>query len=292
MIDLAILPAPQVIEPLDYESILAALKADLLIRLPALADTLELESEPVVKLLEISAYRELTLRARINDAARAVLLSHASGADLDNLAALFGVARLLLDAGDPNAAPPIPPTYESDSRLRVRAQMTLEGFSTAGPRGAYVFHALTADPAVYDVAVDSPLPGQVRVTLLAADGIPAPATLVTVAAALNAESVRPLCDTVSVEAASLIPYSVTATLECASDPAAAVVLAAAQAALATTVAEHYRLGRNVPRSALYAALHRPGVLRVELTAPIADVAVAVNQAAQCSTQTVTLVLPA
>jgi hypothetical protein len=60
----SLLPVPDVVETLDYEVILAAMKADLAARAPELAAVLALESEPVVKLLEVCAYRELLLRAR------------------------------------------------------------------------------------------------------------------------------------------------------------------------------------------------------------------------------------
>ena len=89
VIDLSLLPAPAVVETLDYEAILSALKADLIARAPELAPALQLESEPLVKLLEVAAWRETVLRARINDAARAVMLPWATGADLDNLAARY-----------------------------------------------------------------------------------------------------------------------------------------------------------------------------------------------------------
>ena len=117
-IDLSQLPAPTVVETLDYESVLAALQADFTARYPAF--TAALESEPVLKLLEVAAWRELIVRGRVNDAARACMLAYALGSDLDHLAALYGVQRLLLDAGDPTAVPPVPPTYESDARLRAR----------------------------------------------------------------------------------------------------------------------------------------------------------------------------
>ena len=102
MIDLTTLPAPRVVELLSYEAILAAAKADFAERmrphLPNIDDILALESDPVVKLIEAHAYRELLIRARINDAARAHLLAFAAGSDLDQLAALFGVVRM---AGQP-----------------------------------------------------------------------------------------------------------------------------------------------------------------------------------------------
>ncbi|MDO5641497.1 MAG: hypothetical protein Q4G26_03800 [Paracoccus sp. (in: a-proteobacteria)] len=43
-------------------------------RAPQLGPVLDLESEPLTKLLEVSAYREMVIHARINDAARAVML--------------------------------------------------------------------------------------------------------------------------------------------------------------------------------------------------------------------------
>ena len=62
-IDLTQLPAPSVVEVLDFEAILAGRKADLVSLLPeakhaAVTALLELESEPATKLLEENAYQE------------------------------------------------------------------------------------------------------------------------------------------------------------------------------------------------------------------------------------------
>jgi len=56
-IDLSQLPAPDVVEALDYETLLAERKATLISLYPAdqqaaIARTLTLESEPIVKLLQ------------------------------------------------------------------------------------------------------------------------------------------------------------------------------------------------------------------------------------------------
>ena len=130
MIDLSQLPAPEVVEPLDFESIYQ----DLLATFRALMGdgwTAPLESDPVVKLLELCAYREVQLRARINDAARSVLLAYAVGADLEQLAANVNVSRLLVSPGDPEASPPVDPVYENDASLRARVQRAFEGLSVA-----------------------------------------------------------------------------------------------------------------------------------------------------------------
>ncbi|WP_296639314.1 baseplate J/gp47 family protein [Roseinatronobacter sp.] len=149
-IDLSRLPAPEVIEPLDYEAMLAEMKAFVAERDPDLSAVLELESEPAVKVLQAAAYFRLLDRARVNDAARAVLLAHATGADLDNLAALLGVSRLVVAPGDLIAAPPTAPVMESDMRFRARVQLSLQAFSSSGSAGAYRYWAITASADVLD----------------------------------------------------------------------------------------------------------------------------------------------
>lgn len=283
-INLSLLPPPAVVEPLDFEAILAAMKADLIARAPELAPVMALESEPAVKLLEVCAYRELIIRQRVNDAARAVMLATATGADLENLAALYGVTRLTITPADTSVTPNVPAVMESDAAFRARIQLALEGFSTAGPTGAYIFHALSADPMVKDVYVDSPTPGTVRVTVLSheANGVPSAPVLAAVAARLNADEVRPLCDTVSVEAATIVSYAVSASLEFLDGPDPAVVLAEAVAAVTAYAGQAHALGRDITFSGLYAALHRPGVARVTLSSPTAEVAIAPTAAAWCT----------
>lgn len=288
-IDLSLLPVPDVVETLDYEVILAAMKADLAARAPGVAAVLALESEPLVKLLQVAAYREVLIRARVNDAAQAVTLARATGTDLDNLAALFGVVRLVISPGNPSAVPPVAPVLESDADLRRRAQLALEGFSTAGPEGAYVFHALSASADVLDVSATSPGPGDVLVTVLSRTGsgaAPAP-LLATVQAALNADDVRPLCDNVIVQSASIVSYAITATLFFYPGPDSAVVMAAAQAAATAYAATQHRIGRDVTISGLHAALHQPGVQRVVLTAPATALTIGSAEASWCTAITLT-----
>ena len=122
-LDLSLLPGPDVVEPLEYESVLATRKAELLTACPvdmqpAVAAVLALESEPLTILLQENALRELTWRQRVNEAARAVLVATAVKADLDNLAARHNVSRLLVSPGDPTAYPPVDPIYEEDDDLR------------------------------------------------------------------------------------------------------------------------------------------------------------------------------
>ncbi|MFP3686174.1 baseplate assembly protein, partial [Bacillus sp. SIMBA_026] len=86
------LPVPNVVEAIDYEEILSALLTDLVGRYPEF--DVPAESDPIYKVLEVAAYREMLVRQRVNQAARAVMLAYAEDEDLDNLGALFNVKRL------------------------------------------------------------------------------------------------------------------------------------------------------------------------------------------------------
>lgn len=282
-IDLSELPAPDVIEPLDFETMLAAMKAALLTRYAAV----DLESEPLVALLEVATYYRLLDRARVNDAAKAVLLAKATGSDLDNIGAFYGAHRLLVTPGDPEAHPPTFDVYETDAAYRGRLQLAIEAQSTAGPRGAYLYWALAADGQVLDASVSSPSPGTVRVVVLAQDGVPPTPLLDKVFAALNAEDVRPLCDTVTVVAATVTSYEVEAELTYYAGPDKALVAAAATAAVQAYAASHFRLGHDITRSGLFAALHQVGVQNVSLTKPATDVVIADGSAPRLTTITLT-----
>lgn len=287
-VDLSKLPFPAAVEVLDYEVILAAMVADLKTRDPAF--TALLESDPSYKILEVSAFREFLLRQRVNEAIKAVTLAYAMGADLDQIAARYNVQRLTLVPADDTTVPPTPAVMETDESLRRRVQLSFEGFSTAGPTGAYIFHSLGADARVLDANAESPVPGDVEVAVLSniGDGT-APADLLAIVnATLSADDVRPLTDHVLVKSAEILPYSVTASLTVYDGPDAEVVLAAAQSALNAYVAGSHRLGRDVTLSGLYAALHQEGVQNVTLTSPTANIVADWDQATWCTGTTVTI----
>lgn len=271
-IDLAQLPDPNVVEQLDYEALLAERKAYALSLWPeaereTVAATLALESEPLTKLLQENTYRELLLRQRVNEAALACLLAKARGDDLEQLAANVNVKRLVVSPGDPTATPPVLAVYEPDDSLRERAQMAWEGLSTAGPRNSYILHARSADGRIADATAESPAPAEVVVTVqgVTGDGTVEPELLRLVGDYLSDEDRRPLGDRLSVQSASVLRYSVAATLYLNSPgPETEPVRAAAEQRLQQYVHKRRRLGVPVVESALHAALHVEGVSRVEL----------------------------
>lgn len=268
-IDLSTLPAPDVVQTLSFETILAEMLDDLQTRDPAF--TALVESDPAYKILEVAAYRELLIRQRVNDGARAVMLAYATGSNLEQLAGLFGVTRKLIDPGDANAVPPVPATYETDAALRYRTQLALEGLSTAGPVGAYQFHALSV-AGVKDVGVQGPPdtdPGDVLVTILSDDGngVADSNLIAAVETVLNDDDVRPLTDQVTVQSAAISEYEIVATLYIAPGPDPDLVRATALTSVQAFTAAQHKVGADIRLSALYAALHVGGVDRVTLSAP-------------------------
>lgn len=284
-IDLSTLTPPDIVETIDYQTILTEMVADLRQRDPSF--TALVESDPAFKVLEVAAYREMLIRQRVNDASRAVMVATATGADLDNLGAVFGVQRQTLVPANPEAVPPTEAVMESDADLRRRVQLALEGISTAGPKGSYIFHALqvtgTKDASALGPE-DGQEPGHVLVTVLGRDGngTPSAEIIAAVEAQLNADDVRPLTDFVTVQGAAVTEYEITATLYTYAGPDPLVLIAEAEAKAQAYATENHKLGRDVRLSAIYAALHVPGVQRVEITSPAADIVLSAEQAGYCA----------
>ena len=251
--DLTQLPPPEVVENLDFETILQVHRADLLARYPEAAAVIDLESEPLNKLLQAHAYRELLYRQRVNEAARAHLLAFATGADLDHKAAFYGLTRL---AG------------ESDERLRARVQLRIKSLAGNGTREAYELTAMTASQNVRDARATQPFPGRVHLLLWCHDAAQAEATLATVLAAINADDGRPLGVPVTVALARARTINIPAAIEreagAPADLAQRLVVT-----LADALAAYARLGRDVPRSWITARLHTAQVAAVRFPDPAA-----------------------
>jgi phage-related baseplate assembly protein len=289
LVDLSELPAPDVLEPLDFEDTyseaLGVFRGHMGQNWTAL-----LESDPVTKLLEVGSYIKLGNRARVNDAAKAQLLAYATGTDLDHLAANVNLKRLVIQAADPLAVPPVEAVMESHDALRERVQLAYEGLTTAGPRNSYILHARNASALVADATAESPKPACVDVTVLGleGDGTAGPQILALVAAAVNDDDVRPVGDRVTVRGAEILRYRVDAVLHMkGSGPENDAALTEAIRRLETWINPRRRLGVEVARSGVDAQLHVAGVGRVELK-DWQDLKPTKAQAAYCTGYTVVL----
>lgn len=120
------------------------------------------------------------------------------------------------------------------------------------------------------------------------DGTADAALLGAVEAVLSNPEIRQLNDSVFVASAQILTVNVTATLTLAAGPGAEAVEAASRARLDALLADARRLGRSLPRSAIFAALTTPGVERVTLAAPAADVEATPVQAIAPGVVTITV----
>ncbi|HHH2926862.1 baseplate J/gp47 family protein [Citrobacter farmeri] len=288
-VDLAQLPPPQIIEVLDFEVILADVKAVMIAAFPeeqqtSVAAALKLESEPLTILAQVIAYRELMLRQRINEGAAACMLSHSVSTDLDNLAGNLNTERLIrLPATETTDA-----EMESDTALRLRAQSAFEGLSVAGPTGAYEYFAKSASGKVADAKATSPSPAVVVVSILSTegDGTASDDLIATVNNMLSADDKRPVADRLTVQSAEIVNYEIDALLYLYPGPESEPILSAAEDALRVWLGTQGKIGRDVACSAIMAALHVQGVQRVVLLNPPADIVIEDTQAARCTSHTV------
>jgi phage-related baseplate assembly protein len=276
-IDLSDLPAPVLVDQPDFAARFATKLAQLVTLLPEFSALVE--SEPVIKLLQADSYDELLLAQAFNDAARQMLIAFATGANLENLGALYGVTRLEITPA--NLATGAAAVMESDDELRRRVLLAPHSFSVAGPESAYVYHAVSASPDVLDASATSPEPGEVVISILSrtGDGTAPPATLAAVEAVLVDGEVRPLTDMVTVQSAQIVDFDIEAHLWLYAGPDAPLIMQAARDSLDAYLLKSRRLGRDVPRSAIIAALHVGGIQRVDLVSPPADLVMTKLQAA-------------
>lgn len=286
LIDLTSLPLPDALEVLDFETIYAARKAALIALWPAdeqaeIAATVELESEPLARLLQENSYRELVWRQRVNDAVRAVMLAFAKGNDLEQRAALFGLKRLIVTPAD--AANNIAEVDEDDDALRERVQLAPQGFSVAGPAAAYVTKARAVDGRIIDAQSSRPQPGDVLVTLLSSegDGTASQELCDAVALALSAEDQRPLNDTVFVQSAEIVTYRIRAKGYTRSAVGADVLIDQAKKNAQAYADKVHRIGIGVAESAIKGVCQAAGLSRTELIEPAGDLGIGSTQASYC-----------
>lgn len=273
---LAGLPAPTVIEEVSFETILSSMKTDLITRFPAIAPILSLESSSAVKVLEVAAYRETVLRARINDAARANLLAYANGADLDHVGA--------------NASPPVARMFgEDDERFRERILLTTKA-RNVGSFERYRLIALNTDISIRAaIAYRDGRDPTVYVALLSTDptGVVSQAVINAVTAEFAKPENRMVNGAVVVLAAvtSIVPITATLTL---TPGQPANIIATAEATLRAAWAAEGGLGRDLTRDWIKARLQVSGVYSVDLSLPAADVIKPPHQAASIGTVTLTV----
>ena len=170
---------------------------------------------------------------------------------------------------------------ETDDDLRSRTRLAPSAFSVAGPKNAYKYSALTASPAIIDVAVEQIEPGTVGVWPLVEGGATPDAIIDLVVAALNDDSVRPLTDTVVVEAPTVVNYNLSVNIDIFPGQDAEDIQAQALVILAAFAAEKGgKMGQDIILNQIIARVGSiPGVYNIEMDAPASDIVIDTNEVA-------------
>jgi phage-related baseplate assembly protein len=160
---------------------------------------------------------------------------------------------------------------EDDDSYAERTRQAPESFSVAGPTGAYVYWAKTANPSIIDVSVRSPSPGVVEIRPLLKGGvIPDQEVLDAVMAICSDRKIRPLTDNVQVLAPESVSYDLNLTYWIRTNDAS---IASSIQTKVTQAIEDYKLwqksklGRDIDPSELIARVKNAGAKRVEVTLP-------------------------
>lgn len=161
---------------------------------------------------------------------------------------------------------------ESDEALRKRAVLSLERFSTAGARKAYIYHTLSASAKVKEVNVRNGGPGVVEIYIKSTDE--SQETLKEVKEYLSDDDKRPLTDNIKVFNAVKVPITVKAEIELTN------------LAFMNDLDERIKngkadlaLGEDLNISYIYDRCHENdlGVYRVNLKEPLNDIKIAENE---------------
>lgn len=100
---------------------------------------------------------------------------------------------------------------ESDTEFYNRLRESEETYTTAGPKGSYIYHAKTVSSQISDVSAESPTPGNVDVRILLYGGqMPGEELIKEVKKHLDADNIRPLTDNVTVAAPEVIEFDIEA----------------------------------------------------------------------------------
>jgi len=277
----------QAVPSLDYEALLQEAKNNLQLNLQNSNSLRGIdvsrvpESDPISKLLEVLAYRELITRQKMNEALKACFLSTAQGEDLRRLAALIipSIGTASMNKAD-------------DGDVRGAVINEYRNIHTAGSAQAYktlAIEAADAGEALHDVHVESLRKSEVDVYLLYQPDTPPDqqeAIREKVFRCVTDDAVRPIGQFVQVQPAKVIDYRIKATLGFRDRLGAAEAISSARIAVQQYVKEKYYFGSNLYSSALLSVLYQPGVDYIVLQAlkpnrALADVAVGANEAPWC-----------
>jgi len=273
IIDLSRLPAPDAIEALDYEGLLAdyierfiAFWDQQRARDPSLPEYTVggLETDPAVVVGQAFSYLRLLDRARVNNAIRSVLAPFAKGTNLDVIAARQNVERLEI----------APDVMESDEQLLNRYLLSF-GRASAGSADRLLFDAWTAWPGMLDARVNGRAihgrRGETDLVVAGPGGVTPPDKLALVRAAVTSTSAKPEAIGIAVMAAEPLEYSVRQLLKIRDGVDVDLVVDEAANRIKAAADERTRIGVTIQRDLLAGASFGASISGSVHEAPASDI---------------------
>lgn len=153
-------------------------------------------------------------------------------------------------------------------------RQSLEAYSTAGPKGAYEYHAKSVSSDIADVCAINPLdkPGYVNIFAVMQDGsIADDGTKKAILEACNDDKVRPLTDIVEILDPEEVGFDVEITyyIDRSTEKSVSDIAISVEAAVAEYVKWQIgKIGRDINPSRLYWLLRDTGIKRVDVISPV------------------------
>lgn len=299
------LPKPEIITTPNFDDLFETVKNSVLTYLSdnapddvaGVTETFENDAELLTKFTQAFTVILQSHFRQMNAQALQMFGMYATDNDMvDLIASQLGVERQILDEGDPNAFPVVPPTMESNDALLTRYYLAAYALATTGTRSGYRFNAMTLGGRP-KVTVESPTPSKVVVTYEfephdmagqtkdaqarrvapgevdcfilahANNGVPAEALIAATQQYMQRDDIAQETDLLRVKAPTITPWSCDAVLYIRTGPNVDAVKSAAEKAVREYAEQQHRLGGNIELSMLYSVLlkatgaHRGDILQ-------------------------------
>lgn len=182
---------------------------------------------------------------------------------------------------------------ESDAAFAERLRLAPNSWSCAGSEKAYIFHTFSVSPAIVDVSIDSPNPGEIKVYPLMVNGeLPSEEIRNQILAYLSGDTIRPLTD--EVEVLSPVPIEYEISLDYWINKSNLTKSETIRNAVEKAVEEYRiwqqeRIGRDITPDMLICKVLAAGADRVDFhtLSPNEWLHIEPNEIAQCTNVTVT-----
>ena len=293
---LTVMPFEQRLEKLK-QTVIEYVRKDDPLQADELKKTFDNQAEIITKLLEaftiILQHRD---RAENEKACQMFAVLADESDMIDVIVSALGVVRQVLDDGDPDAYPPVPPTMETNESVLTRYFLAVHALASTGTAKGYQYHAMTLDgKPVIDIESteknkvvvtytyqENVFSGQVKdarsvhvdngivdVYVLGHDndGIPSDELLNAVQSHLERDEIAQETDFITVKAAEIERYCVRATVTIHDGPDSILTKEAAERAVSEYVQTQHRLSRGIETTMLHHVLHSAGAKKVNLHEP-------------------------